>query len=142
MRMNENIFIGFGFVVGCVLGFVVGVTIGAIEITPLTTLMLKDGRLQWETLTGSFLALFAAGITFYAMRWQANEQIRRKRRAAFATLPLMLSELIDQNVKCFDILKLLLGSTNKGIVNRNYTKLNLNEIVLPKLPDGSAEIIK
>lgn len=142
MRIHENILIVFGSLIGFVVGIVFCVMLSAHKAPLMDSIFLRDGRLQWETLIGSVLALVAAGVTVLAMVWQAHEQRRRKRMAAFTALPLTLSELYDYNNKCLDLLSDIFGCYNNNLINCQCAQNAITRTPLSELPSGTVTVLR
>jgi hypothetical protein len=103
MKWNDCNLIVFGLLMG---GISAGVLEGMLPFDGKFFLG-TDGRLQWETLFSGFGALFAAYFTIRRLGEQihqtqklADDQRRRRARAARATLPLALSQLAQYSITC------------------------------------------
>ncbi len=109
MKSNDCVLLGTGLVLGAVVGGAYGAgLIAAFGHDPIR--MLKN----WQTLAGAALALVAAGGTIWAVWHQtdfqhcrADDERRRRGRAARAVMPLVLMELIDYTKDCSNLLSSL-----------------------------------
>jgi hypothetical protein len=103
MKWNECNLIAFGFVLG---GVAASTFAAALHLNSKSFLG-TDGRLQWEALVVGIGAVVAAFFTVRRLREQisqtqilADDQRRRRARAARATLPLALSQLAQYATSC------------------------------------------
>jgi len=144
MKWNDCNLIAFGFVMGGVSGCVLEAAL------PSKLFLDPDGRLQWETLFTGVVALVAAFFTIRGLRQQidqtqklADDQRRRRARAARATLPLALSQLAQYATTCIQELHDLRPYfRSDGSLDRTKGEQRFTTWRLPHLPDSILSSLK
>jgi hypothetical protein len=147
MKWNEWHLIAFGLV----MGGVVGATVTGLIGTPANKLLLgNDGRVQWETLVTGLVAVGVAVATITKLNDQirqtgklADDQRRRRARAAQAVLPLALSELANYSTMC---VKQLYGLRQyfhaNGSLNRSRSDEASSTWTSPHLSENILAVLK
>ncbi|HLN22643.1 MAG TPA: hypothetical protein VK558_01520 [Patescibacteria group bacterium] len=142
MKSNDWVLLGAGLTMGAIVGLVFGAAVVSSCESPLASLLLKDGRLQWETLVGGIMALVAASATVWTMKWQTEDQRRRRGRAALSVLPLMLSELFDYVTSCTEGLLQLRACDAGGRCDPTTARNVVIKWQRPRLPENCAGVLK